>query len=160
MVLWEKFTDSTAFFSEETNSYKTTGILARLKVSVKYVFCDVVNIICEHVNCLPFPPLTWADPEMHWGTSAWLPVPLMWLVHSKRTEFRYQEMKHWTSQIIYFLDSVSSLSRGLKTQLVFLCFTHYCTFMMHMAEDTPDVILELCSSYTSKHQQASFHQHL
>lgn len=65
-------------------------------------------------------------------------------------------MNHWASQTI---NSVSSLSRHLKTQLVFLCFTHYCTFMMHMAEDTPDVIPELCSSYTSKHQQAGSHQH-
>lgn len=30
----------------------------------KYAFHGVVNIICEHVNCLPFPPLTWADPLM------------------------------------------------------------------------------------------------
>lgn len=139
---------------------KKAGILARLKVWVSMLFCHDVNISCMKTVCLFLHYLE----QIHWcqlmyANALKLPVPLMWLAHSQRTELRYQEMNHWTSQSIFFLNYISNLSRRLKTQLVFLCFTHYCTFMMHMAEDTPDAIPELCSSYTSKHQQASFHQH-
>lgn len=62
MVLWEKFTDFNVLSSEQTNSYKKDGILARLKVCVSMLFVMMWTLSAQKLSA--FSSTNWADPLM------------------------------------------------------------------------------------------------